>query len=358
MNLNRLDKVLELMKLKNVPQLIVSDPASIFYLTGKWIHPGERLLALYLNINGENKLFINELFPLSEDIGVQKIWLKDTDDGVKIMSQYIDKDLPVGIDKNWPAKFLLRLMELKSGKSFLNGSEILDSIRMRKDEMEKDYMREASRLNDIAMGKLIKLIPKKYTEKKMGRLLEGIYEDIGADGFSFDPIIAYGLNGTDPHHESDNSTLNEGDSIIMDIGCIKNSYCSDMTRTVFYKYVPDISKEIYNVVLEANKRGIAAVKPGERFCDIDLAVRNYIESKGYGKYFTHRTGHSIGIECHDLGDVSSANFERVQPEMIFSIEPGIYIPGKAGIRIEDLVMVTEDGCEVLNRYSKDIMVVK
>lgn len=356
MNSNRLDKVLKLMKSKNIPQLIVADPASIFYLTGKWIHPGERLLVLYLNINGNNKLFINELFPLSEDIGVQKIWLKDTDDGVKIMSKYMDKDLPVGIDKNWPAKFLLELMKLKCGSIFLNGSQILDRVRMCKDGQEKDYMREASRLNDIAMGELIKLIPEKYTERKMGKLLEDIYEEIGADGFSFDPIIAYGLNGADPHHETDNSILKEGDSITMDIGCVKNSYCSDMTRTVFYKYIPDNSRKVYNVVLEANKRGIAAVKPGARFCDIDSAVRDYIESKGYGRYFTHRTGHSIGIECHDLGDVSSANIEKVQPGMIFSIEPGIYIPDQVGIRIEDLVMVTEDGCEVLNRYSKDIIV--
>lgn len=356
MNLKRLDKVVQLMKFKNIPQLIVSDPASIFYLTGKWIHPGERLLVLYFNISGDNKLFINKLFPLTEDIGVKKVWLEDTDDGVEIMSKYIDNSQPIGIDKNWPSKFLIRLMELKTGSSFVNASEILDGIRMCKDEMERELMREASKLNDIAMGKLVKLVSEKYTEKKMGRLLEDIYEEIGADGFSFDPIIAYGVNGADPHHETDNSTLKEGDSITLDIGCVKNSYCSDMTRTVFYKYVPDDSRKIYNIVLEANKRGIDAVKPGERFCDIDSAVRDYIESKGYGKYFTHRTGHSIGIECHELGDVSAVNTERVEPGMIFSIEPGIYIPDKVGVRIEDLVMVTEDGCEVLNRYSKDIII--
>jgi Xaa-Pro dipeptidase len=358
MNSYRLGKVLELMKLKNIPQLIVSDPASIFYLTGKWIHPGERLLALYLNINGNNKLFINELFPLKEDIGADKIWFNDTDDGVFLISKYVDKNLPVGIDKNWPAKFLLRLMELKGGSAFLNGSEILDRIRMRKDDREKDYMREASRLNDIAMGKLIKLISEKNTEKDMEKFLYDIYENLGADGFSFDPIIAYGINGSDPHHESDSSILKPGEAITMDIGCVKNSYCSDMTRTVFYKYVPDDSRNVYDVVLEANKRGIAAVKPGARFCDIDAAAREYIESQGYGKYFTHRTGHSIGIECHDLGDVSSTNIDRVKSGMIFSIEPGIYIPNRIGIRIEDLVLVTESGCEVLNKYDKDLTVVQ
>lgn len=358
MNVQRLNKVLEKMKSKNIPQIIVSDPASIFYLTGKWIHPGERLLVLYLNINGDNKLFINELFPLKEDIGVEKVWFKDTDDAVELISKYIDKKLPVGIDKNWPARFLLRLMELKGGSSFINGSEIIDRVRMIKDDDEKNLMRKASSLNDAAMDKIIKLIPKEYNERKMGKLLEDIYEELGGNGFSFDPIIAYGVNGADPHHELDNSILKEGEAVTIDIGCIKDSYCSDMTRTVFYKYVPDNSKKVYDIVLEANKRGIEAVKPGMRFCDIDKAARDYIESKGYGKYFTHRTGHSIGIECHDLGDVSSANKDKVQPGMIFSIEPGIYIPDEIGVRIEDLVLVTEKGCEVLNKYDKNIMVVE
>jgi Xaa-Pro dipeptidase len=358
MNKDRTDRIFKLMKYKNIPQLIVSDPASIFYITGKWIHPGERLLVLYLNVNGNNKLFINELFPLSEDLEVEKIWLKDTDDGVSIMSKYIDAKLPIGIDKNWPSKFLLKLMELKPGSTFVNGSEILDRVRMCKDKQERKYMREASKLNDIAMDKLIKSISAKYSEKDMAGILVDIYRDIGADGVSFDPIIAYGVNGANPHHEIDNSVLKEGDSITIDIGCIKNSYCSDMTRTVFYKRVPDHSRLVYNIVREANERGIKAVRPGVRFCDIDAAARNYIEEKGYGKYFTHRTGHSIGIECHDLGDVSGANTEKVEPGMIFSIEPGVYIPGKVGVRIEDLVLVTEDGCEVLNHYTKDIIVIE
>ncbi len=110
-----------------------------------------------------------------------------------------------------------------------------------------------------------------------------------------------------------------------------------MTRTFFYKSVPEKSKEVYNTVLEAVKKATAIVKPGVRFCDIDKAARDVIEKAGYGKYFTHRTGHSIGIEDHDLGDVSAVNTEEIKPGMIFSIEPGIYLPGEVGVRIEDLV---------------------
>ncbi|MCC5429015.1 M24 family metallopeptidase, partial [Clostridium botulinum] len=111
-------------------------------------------------------------------------------------------------------------------------------------------------------------------------------------------------------------------------------------------------------VVEANLRGIAAAKPGNRMCDVDLAARNYIEEKGYGKYFTHRTGHSCGLEDHEFGDVSSVNEDIIKPGQCFSVEPGIYLPEEGiGVRIEDLVITTEDGCEVLNKYTKDLIVV-
>ncbi len=346
----RVNKVLKLMEEKKIPQMIVSDAAAIFYLTGRWIHSGERMLALYLNLNGNNKLFINELFPISEDLGMEKIWFNDTENPVEILAENVDKEKP--------AHFLIKLMQLKGGSTFVNGSEILDRVRMCKAEKEKDLMRVASKLNDEAMGKMIKLVPAMHSEKKMGKLLGDIWEGMGTEGHSFDPIIGYGANAADPHHEMDNSTVKEGDSVVIDIGCKMNSYCSDMTRTVFYKSVSDHSREIYEIVKEANRRGIEKVKPGVRFCDIDAAARDYITEKGYGKYFTHRLGHSIGIEVHDFGDVSSVNTDCVQVGQIFSIEPGIYLPGDVGVRIEDLVIVTEDGCEVLNHYSKDLIIVE
>lgn len=129
-------------------------------------------------------------------------------------------------------------------------------------------------------------------------------------------------------------------------------------ETVFIGKVSERQKEIYDIVVEANLRGIAAAKPGNRMCDVDLAARNYIEEKGYGKYFTHRTGHSCGLEDHEFGDVSSVNEDIIKPGQCFSVEPGIYLPEEGiGVRIEDLVITTEDGCEVLNKYTKDLIVV-
>ena len=219
-------------------------------------------------------------------------------------------------------------------------------------------MRKSSKLNDIAMEKIIPWVAKGLTEKELNAKMREIYKEIGCEDVSFDPITAYGHGAADPHHVTDDSKGKRGDCVILDIGGFKDNYASDMTRTVFIGEVSDRAREVYNVVLEANLRGIAAAKPGNRMCDVDLAARNYIEEKGFGEYFTHRTGHSIGLEDHEFGDVSSVNTDIIQVGQCFSVEPGIYLPDEnIGVRIEDLVLITEDGCEVLNDYTKELIVV-
>lgn len=353
---NRRTQVVERMKTEGVDHLIISDPSTIFYLSGVWFHPGERLIALHMTADGTTKLINNELFPVHGDMDAEVVWYNDTQDGVSFIAKGIDSGSVIGVDKFWPAHFLLRLMEQRPAYKYINGSMVTDRIRMQKDDAEKDFMRKASLLNDEAMDAMIKLVKEGYSELEMTKKLEEIYAKIGADGFSFGPIIAYGANGADPHHDCDHTKPKAGDCVIIDIGCKKDDYCSDMTRTVFLGEPSEKSKEVYEIVKEANLKAIAKVKPGVTFAEIDKAARDHIDSKGYGKYFTHRTGHSIGIDVHDYGDVSAVNEETLKPGMIFSIEPGIYLTGEVGVRIEDLVLVTEDGCEVLNHYTKDMII--
>ncbi|NBI07158.1 M24 family metallopeptidase [Senegalia massiliensis] len=358
MNESRVNRVLKSMEENGIPQVIISDPNAIFYLTGKWIIPGERLLALYLNTNGNHKIVINELFPQEEDLGVDILWYNDIQDGVEILSKYVEDGEIIGIDKTWPSKFLLRLQELLTNSKFVNGSHIVDHVRMIKDEEEKELLRESSRINDKVMEELIPWAGKGLTEKELNAKVREIYKSHGIEEVSFDPITAYAKGAADPHHVTDDTKGKYGDCVILDIGGFYKNYASDMTRTVFLGEVSERQKEIYNIVLEANLRGIAAAKPGNRMCDVDLAARNYIEEKGYGKYFTHRTGHSTGLEDHEFGDVSSVNKDIIKPGQCFSVEPGIYLPEEGiGVRIEDLVITTEDGCEVLNKFTKDIIVV-
>ena len=354
MDQGKVFRVLKAMEEQGIPQMIMADPVAIFYLTGKWIFPGERLLALYLNVNGDHKMVINKLFPQEEDLGVDIVWYDDVEDGVEILSRFVEKDKTMGIDKIWPARFLLRLQELGGGSRFVNASPVVDGIRMVKDEKEQALMRESSRLNDMAMERLIPWTAKGLTEKELNAKVREIYKELGCDDVSFDPITAYAKGAADPHHVTDDSKGRRGDCVVLDIGAFKDNYASDMTRTVFIGEVSDRGREIYDIVAEANRRGIEAAKPGNRMCDVDLAARNYIEEKGYGKYFTHRTGHSIGLEDHEFGDVSSVNEAVIRPGQCFSVEPGIYLPEEG---IGDLVLVTENGCEVLNHFTKDLIVV-
>lgn len=357
MQQQRMKKVLQAMEEGNMDRLIISDSPSIYYLTDQWIHSQERMLTLVLCPGKEPVLIINELFPLPEDPDLRVIRYKDTDNPIDTVNDFIKGGKTIGIDKNWPSRFLIALMKGSPKLIFENGSYIVDQIRRVKEPEEIEKMKTASAINDKAMKKLIGEIPRGYTEKEATRRLGEIYEELGADGFSFDPIVAYGKNGANPHHTPGDERLKEGDSILIDIGCYKDSYASDMTRTVFYKKMSDKQKEIYRIVQQANQAAIHAVRPGIKFSEIDQAARDYIEKKGYGEYFTHRTGHSIGIEVHEYGDVSASNSEKIQEGMIFSIEPGIYLPGNFGVRIEDLVQVTDQGAEVLNLITKNPVIV-
>lgn len=359
MNQERIRRIVQGMKERGMDHLLISDPVAIFYLLGRKIAPGERMLVLYLHATGAAKLVINELFPQEGDVGVDLIWYNDVDDGVEILADVMEEGDTIGIDKNWPAHFLLRLQEIFPEKRYLNGSILVDDVRRMKDEKEQEIMRKSSKICDEVMEALIPWVVKGLTEKELDAKVRQLFAERGVVELSFDPITAYGRGGADPHHATDDSKGKRGDSVVLDIGGMYKNYASDMTRTVFIGEVSEKAREVYEIVKEANLRGIAAAKPGNRMCDVDRACRDYIASKGYGEYFTHRTGHSIGLEDHEVGDVSSANEAVIQPGQVFSVEPGIYLLDEGiGVRIEDLVLITEDGCEVLNKVTKDLIVVE
>lgn len=357
MNKARINAVVANMKAAKLDYLLVSEPSSIDYLIDYAINPGERMFVLMLAANGNHKLFFNRLFFVEDDLGIEIIWHSDTDDAVETIANCLDDGVTIGVDKHWTANFLLSLMAKLPAAKFVNGSQCVDHVRMVKDENEQALMIEASRINDLAMQEVINQVALGLSEAKVAKSLGAIYGKLGGDGDSFDAIVAYGANGADPHHENDESHLVPGDSIIIDMGCKYHGYCSDMTRTVFYQKVSDEAKKVYELVRLANETAEAMIKPGVRLCDIDKTARDLISEAGYGKEFNHRLGHFIGKDVHEYGDVS-ANFDlEVKEGMIFSIEPGVYLPGKFGVRIEDLVMVTKDGCKVLNSYSKDLLVI-
>jgi Xaa-Pro dipeptidase len=248
-------------------------------------------------------------------------------------------------------------MEGNAASRYINASKCVDLIRARKDEKELDLMRAASLLNDRAMEEIQGFIHEGVTEKELAEAVSGIYKRLGTEGVSFETLIGFGANAADGHHAPDDTKLREGDAVLIDMGCIKDGYCSDMTRTFFFRSVSDRMKAVYNLVKTANEEARAKIRPGVPLRDIDGIARKIISDAGYGKYFTHRLGHFIGIEVHEFGDVSGASEIIAEPGMVFSIEPGIYLPQEGGVRIEDLVIVTETGCETLNHVPRELKII-
>ena len=352
MKQNRIDRIMEQLEGMGVSQMLIVDPMSIFYLTGVYNDPHERFYGLLLKKDGNHIYFLNNLFSIPQEVGAKKVWYSDTDPAMDIVAEYVDKDAPLGVDKDLKARFLLPLMEKRAASAFINTSLAVDVVRGIKDEEEQEKMRAASRINDLAMAELKKLVHSGVTEREIADQLLEIYQNLGADGFSFTPLIAFGPNAADPHHGPDDTVLKEGDVVLFDVGCIKDGYCADMTRSFYFGSVSDSHREIHEIVRAANEAAIAKVKPGIPLKELDAAARDLITAKGYGPQFNHRLGHFIGLAVHDFGDVSAKNETVAVPGMIFSIEPGIYLVGDTGVRIEDLVLVTEDGCEVLNKAPK------
>ena len=348
MNTDRIARVAAHMKALNLPQILVSSVESIYYLTGIHCPPGERLQALILNDSGDATFITNQLFALRGAVkDATFVEYTDTQDSVSILSSHLQSG-SLGIDKSWASHFLIRLMALRPDIRPALGSAPVDLARMLKDDSERAAMIESSRLNDEIVGQLRETLREGETERDVARRYIEIALSLGADGASFNPLICFGKNAAEPHHEPDDTRLRLGDAVIMDVGCAKDHAMSDMTRTVFFGEPTQKQREVYDIVLRANRAAKAAVRPGAKLSDIDRAARSVIEQAGYSDYFIHRTGHGIGIEVHEPPDVSATSEAVATPGMVFSIEPGIYLPGEFGVRIEDLVLVTDTGCTVLN----------
>ncbi|MBL3538985.1 Xaa-Pro peptidase family protein [Aminivibrio sp.] len=236
-----------------------------------------------------------------------------------------------------------------------NGAGILDPLRSRKDEDELAVMREASRIVDEVVGKLRDFIRPGMTERQIAKKIPEFFEEAGSNEISFAPIVAGGPNGSMPHYGGDQRVIEENDVIIIDLGGRYKSYCSDTTRTFFTGTPTEEQKKVYEIVRQAQAAGEAAVKPGATGQDVDRAARQVIIDAGYGEYFFNRVGHGIGLAVHESPYMIEGNDKPLEPGNVFSVEPGIYLPGKFGVRIENIVAVRADGTgEALNHFPRDL----
>ena len=263
----------------------------------------------------------------------------------------------LGFEENY-----LTVAEYNAYDSKLNAKLIpmhaqISGFRAVKEEWELDNMRKAQAITDKAFAEMCTRIKAGMTEKELqAELIYCLYKN-GGEGLSFDPIVVSGPNTSLPHGVATDRVIREGDFITMDFGVLYNGYCSDMTRTVAVGFATEEMEKVYNTVLQAQLAGLAVTKAGVPGKDIDAAARKVITDAGYGEYFGHGYGHSLGLEVHESPSPNAANDKPMPVGAVASAEPGIYLPGKFGVRIEDVTIYTADGCENITKSPKNLIIV-
>ncbi len=256
-----------------------------------------------------------------------------------------------------PNTFYFEVLKIKEMcdveiKSF---DTLCSKLRQVKEQEEINAIKSACEITDRVFSHLVKFIKPGMTEIEISNELERVTKEFGASKISFESIVASGPNGALPHARPSERKICNGDLITLDFGCYYNKYASDMTRTIAVGEIDSKLEEIYNIVLEAQLAGVKAVKAGVSGKEVDKVCRDIITNAGYGEYFKHGTGHGLGLDVHELPSVSPSNDKPLEVGNVVTVEPGIYIPGLGGVRIEDDVLVTADGCEILNKSDKNLI---
>jgi Xaa-Pro aminopeptidase len=238
-----------------------------------------------------------------------------------------------------------------------NASSLAERLRMVKDEDELALIRAAVQLGANLFDRALEVLRLGVKESEVAAEMEYAARRAGAEAMSFPTIIASGARSALPHGRATGQAITPGGFVVCDFGVILAGYCSDETRTVWVGAASKDARDAYEAVREAQKASIAAVRPGVSVGEVDAAARKVLRKAGLGRYFTHSTGHGVGLEIHEAPRVAAGQKETLKPGMVITIEPGVYFPGKWGVRIEDMVAVTEGGCEVLTPTSKEFLAV-
>ena len=351
--MKNIDKLVKQLVINKCNYALITDTDKINYYTNYNFHVGERFIGLIISDKGNKTLILNKLFDIYDIKDIEVIYYIDYENPFNIINNIIDGK--VSIDNNIRGEHLFKYLDTNKELDYINGN-IIDYVKAIKEEDELEKMRIASKINDEVMHKVYDKLDIGISEKELAKYIIDTFNSYPNTTISFEPIVAFGSNCADPHAEPSDRKLKANESIIIDMGCKTNGYCSDMTRTFFINSCP--IEDIYNTVRYANERAIEKVCNNVLHSDIDNEARTIIKDAGYEQYFTHRLGHGIGTNVHEPFDVSGSSDILIKSNMCFSIEPGIYIKDNYGVRIEDLVIATDNGYEVLNKFDKKLIIKK
>ena len=281
------------------------------------------------------------------------------DVGPHLLSQ-LDGEMRVGYEADYVTVSQLKRMEeaAPEGVTLVPVSGVIEDIRLIKDHIELQKLEELAALANQALTELIEAgeVAAGRTERQVAADLEYRMRMLGSERVSFDTIVASGENSAKPHHGADDRELRNGDLVTIDFGAHLRGFNSDCTRTFVIGEATEFAQEIYDIVLRAQEAGVKASVPGASLVDVDAACRDIISEAGYGEYFVHSTGHGIGLDVHEGPSAAKTGTGELAEGMTLTIEPGIYVPGKGGVRIEDSLIITSGAPKIITAYPKDLQV--
>ncbi|MGB0088453.1 Xaa-Pro aminopeptidase. Metallo peptidase. MEROPS family M24B [Planifilum fulgidum] len=351
------------MKDQGIDLALLTSPANILYLTRFHCDPHERLLALF--VPAEEEPFL--ICPLLEVQRAKEAGWKgevlgygDAEDPWdRIRERWNRAAGTIAVEKeHLTFGRAERLLALNPDATLVSVEEKMYELRAIKDEEEIRRLAKAARLADYGVEIGIDALREGCTEIEIVAEIEYELKKKGVQGMSFSTTVLFGENTALPHGTPGSRKLSPGDLVLFDLGVIVDGYCSDITRTVAYRQIDDQCRQIYETVLRAQQAALGRCSPGIPISEVDQAARKVITAAGYGDRFPHRVGHGLGLEVHEFPSMSASNDQTLREGMTFTVEPGIYIPGKGGVRIEDDVVITRDGCEILTKFPKELRVVE
>ena len=316
--------------------VLISREKAILFTDSRYIEAAERSVdkSIELRMFGAGKRLSDLLRQAIEETGIKRL----------------------GAEEDTLSHGMYCRYESVLGLELIPAQRVFHELRASKGAEEQEYMRKAQRIAEAALVDVLGIIRPGITERDIAAEITYRLLKHGGEGNSFDPIAVTGLNSSMPHGVPGDTVVKDGDFVTMDFGCIKNGYCSDMTRTVAVGHATEEMRNIYSTVLEAQLAGIRRARAGIPGGDIDKAARDVIDSAGYGAYFGHSFGHSLGLDIHE-SPPAAPNVQTVMPVgAVISAEPGIYIPGKFGVRIEDVLILNEHGCENITKANKELVI--
>jgi len=363
MHLNRLNRLIEQASAHGLDVLALMPGPNLFYLTGLSFHLSERPVVALFPVGGPPAIVLPALEAVKvaqATVGLEPFPYTDEDGHTPAFQRACAAlelaDCIVGVEALQMRLLEVRLLERYApGCRLIPAEDTLAELRIRKDERELEQMRRAAAVTEAALRMTMRQVRAGMTEREVASLLTVELLRAGGEGMAFSPIVVVGPNAASPHATPSDRPIGAGETIVVDCGATVGGYAADITRTfAIGELEPELAR-VYEVVQAANAAGRAAAGPGVLAGEVDQAARAVIAEAGYGEYFFHRTGHGLGLEVHEPPYIVAGNERLLEPGMTFTVEPGVYLPGQGGVRIEDDVLVTPDGAESLTSFPRELV---